>query len=69
MLVRRGPNFADPQENQYFFTLKAPPVDQAPPRPRHRDAIEPWLLSADKIEDLRALILACEYYFSRNPWE
>lgn len=56
----RGPDFEDLKGNRYFITSKATPADQAPSIPQCRDATEPWLFSADKMEDLRAWILACK---------
>ena len=33
------------------------------------EATEPWKFSADKTEDLRAWLLTCRDYFSRNAWQ
>ena len=52
----------------YYFSIQAP-AGEGTPRPRRREATEPWRYSGEKREDLRAWILACEDYFSRNPWE
>src|SRR3978361_1931145 len=51
---------------KFFFTIQ--PQNKTP-RPRRREATEPWKYSADKKEDLRAWIMACEDYFARNSWE
>jgi hypothetical protein len=38
-------------------------------RPFQQDASEPWEYLADKSEDLRAWITACEDYFQCNAWQ
>jgi hypothetical protein len=58
VLRKRGEN--------YYFTVQAPPAHENS-RPRCWEATEPWRYLAEKREGLRAWILACEDYFSRNP--
>jgi hypothetical protein len=51
---------------KYYFKVKAPRVKE---RPFRQDATEPWEYLADKLEDLRVWITACEEYFQRNTWQ
>jgi len=60
------PNAKGKKGEKFYFSIQAP---NQTPRPRRREATEPWRYSADKKEDLRAWIMACEDYFARNPWE
>jgi hypothetical protein len=51
---------------KYGFKVKALRVMEGPFR---QDTTEPWQSSADKSEDLRAWIMACEDYFQYNAWQ
>jgi hypothetical protein len=51
---------------KYFFKVKAPRVKECS---FQQDTTEPWEYSADKSENLRAWITACEDYFQCNAWQ